>query len=259
MAAHTHAWPQTSEARSYYTFGGDRVAMRTGGEVHYLHADHLGTAALTSDSNVAAIHVVRRYLFGAQRWTSRFGWLNSIRYNSTMALLTKRKIEQALTRLGALAQAQNDAIELVAVGGAAMVLLYNARSATHDVDVYIVAPPRAQQVRELAEQVGQELDLAPDWLNDGAKAYLIGLSEGETIFSAPGIVVKSPATAQLLAMKLSAWRDDVDIEDARRLLTVMAGSQSDIWAALEPYLYPGLELKAEYAFLDLWESTYGTD
>ena len=56
---------QTSEARSYYTFGGDRVAMRTGGEVHYLHADHLGTAALTSDSNVAAIHAVRRYLFGA--------------------------------------------------------------------------------------------------------------------------------------------------------------------------------------------------
>ena len=176
-----------------------------------------------------------------------------------MTLLTKRQIEQALTHLGALAQAQHETIELVVVGGAAMVLLYNTRPATHDVDVYIVTPPRAQTVRELAEQVGQELGLASDWLNDGAKGYLVGLSEGEILFSAPGIVVTSPATEQLLAMKLSAWRDDVDIEDARQLLTTLSGTQGGIWAALEPYLIPGLELKAEYAYLDLWESLYGTD
>ena len=60
-------------------------------------------------------------------------------------------------------------------------------------------------------------------------------------------------------MKLSAWRDDVDIEDARRLLRELAGQREQIWAALEPYLVPGEELKAHYAFLDLWEADHGTN
>jgi hypothetical protein len=55
-------------------------------------------------------------------------------------------------------------------------------------------------------------------------------------------------------MKLSAWRDDVDIEDARRLLLEMKGDQEKIWQSVEPFLIPGQQLKARYAFLDLWET-----
>lgn len=140
-----------------------------------------------------------------------------------------------------------------------MVLAYNARLATHDVDVLIVSPKEARLVRGLAKQIAQEMGWAEDWLNDGAKGFLVGLSEGETIFSAPGIVVKRPSLAQLLAMKLSAWRDDVDIADARRLLHEMSGEQTEIWAMVEPYLIPGQELKAQYAFLDLGEVNDDTD
>ena len=62
-------------------------------------------------------------------------------------------------------------------------------------------------------------------------------------------------------MKLSAWRDDLDIADARRLLQEIkrGRDQEDIWQSLEPYLVPGDELTAQYAFLDLWESLYGYD
>jgi hypothetical protein len=60
-------------------------------------------------------------------------------------------------------------------------------------------------------------------------------------------------------MKLSAWRDDVDIEDARRLLQEMTDKQEQIWQEVMPYLVPGEELKAQYAFMDLWETTYGSD
>ena len=96
-------------------------------------------------------------------------------------------------------------------------------------------------------------------MNDGAKGYLIGLSSGPVVFKAAGIEVRSPATAQVLAMKLSAWRDDVDISDARHLLKVMSGKRQEVWETLEPYLVPGEELKAQYAFGDLWESMYGHD
>lgn len=175
-----------------------------------------------------------------------------------MATLTRNEITQALEQLGKLAHSRGYTIELLVVGGSAMVLLYNARPATRDVDVVILSP-QARTVRGLAQQIAVTQNLPDDWLNDGAKGYVVGLSEGETVFSAPGIVVKTPVTAQLLAMKLSAWRDDVDIADARKLMQSLTGEQDQVWQAITPYLVPGEELKAQYAFLDLWEALYGTD
>jgi len=67
-----------------------------------------------------------------------------------MTLLSKQTINQVLERLGELAEAQGQSIELLLVGGAAMVLMYNARASTHDVDVFIMAPPQARLVRALA-------------------------------------------------------------------------------------------------------------
>lgn len=162
-------------------------------------------------------------------------------------------------RLGDLAQVQGHTIELVVIGGAAMILLYDARPATRDVDVMILAPPQANLVRSLAEQVAVEQKLPDDWLNDGAKGFLVGVSEGKIVFSAPGIVVRTPAVAQLLAMKLSAWRDDIDIADAQQLLQHMNGEQDQIWTQVVPFVVPGTELKAQYAFMDLWEVVYGSD
>jgi hypothetical protein len=51
------------------------------------------------------------------------------------------------------------------------------------------------------------------------------------------------------------------VNDARRLLQeIKSGREKDeIWQSLEPYLVPGDELTAQYAFLDLWESLYGSD
>lgn len=58
-------------------------------------------------------------------------------------------------------------------------------------------------------------------------------------------------------MRLSAWRDDLDIEDARLLLARMDGNRETIWSAVEPHLVHGRELKARYAFDDLWEAERG--
>jgi hypothetical protein len=174
-----------------------------------------------------------------------------------MATITRQEIVEALERLGQLAEAQGTKIELALVGGALMVLVYEARESTRDVDAIILAPREASTVRELAQVVADERGWPNDWLNDGAKGFLIGLSHGPVVFSAPGIEVRSPAIAQLLAMKLSAWRDDVDIADARRLLREMSSAREDVWRAVEPFLVPGNELKAQYAFVDLWEALYG--
>lgn len=172
-------------------------------------------------------------------------------------MLSRTEISQALERLGELAVAQKIQVELLLVGGAAMVLLYNARLSTRDLDVIILRPRQAHLVRSLASQVADEFNLPLEWLNDGVKGFMAGVSTGPTVMTSPGILVKTASAEQLLAMKLSAWRDDVDIADATRLLQEVTGKREQIWKNLEPYLIPGLEMKAEYAFLDLWESIYG--
>ena len=174
-----------------------------------------------------------------------------------MATFTRKEIAEGIKRLGQLAVETGIKIELVLVGGALMVLRFRARESTRDVDVAILAPAEVQKVRDLARAVAGERGWPDDWLNDGVKGYLIGLSSGPIVLLAPGIEVRSPSTAQLLAMKLSAWRDDVDITDASRLLEEMEGGRDEIWREVEPYLIPGNELKARYAYDDLWEARRG--
>jgi hypothetical protein len=178
-----------------------------------------------------------------------------------MATFSREEIQDGLKRLGELAHAKGLHVRLTLVGGAVMVLGYLARQSTRDVDAVILAPKEARLVRALAKQVAEENDWPEDWLNDGAKGYLVGISHGPILFSAPGIEARAPSLEQLLAMKLSAWRDDLDISDARRLMQEITGGRNkdEIWQRLEPYLVPGDELTAQYAFLDLWESLYGSD
>ena len=176
-----------------------------------------------------------------------------------MALLTRQEIITALERLGQLATADGYTLHLMVVGGAAMVLRYNARQSTHDIDALFLPPPEARVVRAWATVVAREYGWPDDWLNDAAKGYLIGVSRGPVLLEAPGIEVRQPIVEQLLAMKLCAWRDDVDIADAGRLLGDLApgSNRVNVWQRVVPYLLPGRELKAQYAFEDLWESMYG--
>jgi hypothetical protein len=175
-----------------------------------------------------------------------------------MATLGRTDVIAALTRLGEVAQQTGEPIELLLLGGGLMVLVFQTRQATRDLDVVIVSPADASRVRALAKTVGKECGWPEDWLNDAAKGFMVGISRGPVIFSAPGIVVRRPAIEQLLAMKLSAWRDDVDIADARRLLQELTGAYDHVWCAVAPYVQPGRELKAKFAFDDLWDESHGS-
>ncbi len=178
-----------------------------------------------------------------------------------MAIFTRDQIQLGLKRLGELAAVNGLQIRLALVGGAAMVLGYNARQSTKDIDAVIVFPAEARLVRNLVKIIASELDWPEDWLNDGAKGYAVGISEGSLLFKSPGIEAYSLSIEQAFAMKLCAWRDDIDISDARLLLQQFNPEQGKevIWARVEPFLVPGDELTAQYAYLDLWESLYGTD
>lgn len=139
-----------------------------------------------------------------------------------------------------------------------MVLAYESRLATKDVDALIISPPKTAIVRQLAGQIANDRGWSADWLNDAVKGFVRGVSNGELLLESPGILVRAPSVEQALAMKLSAWRQDVDINDALVLLKQVADKpKDDLFLSLMPYLAPGTELKAQYAFEDLWEKIKG--
>jgi hypothetical protein len=174
-----------------------------------------------------------------------------------VALLSKEVILHALEELAMELANLGERAELIVGGGAALVMLYEAREATKDVDLFFSAQVEPSILRHAVKSVGLRCQLPEDWLNDGAKGYLHGLLEGSVLLDRPALRVSTLAPAQLLAMKLSAWRDDIDIEDARLLLSRVEGNREAVWSVVEKYIVPGRELKARYAFDDLWEAEHG--
>jgi hypothetical protein len=123
--------------------------------------------------------------------------------------------------------------------------MFGTRESTKDVDAFAVSPGADARLRQAAAEVTSRLGLPSDWLNDASKGYAHGVTFGPVLFQSPTLTVRSASVPQLLAMKLSAWRDDLDIEDARRLLRECAGEREVVWNAVAPHLVPGRELKAE--------------
>ena len=67
--------------------------------------------------------------------------------------------------------------EICLFGGTVMVLAFNARLATKDVDA--VFQP-AQTIRDLAKTIGEQMHLPSNWLNDGVKGYVSARHETTT-------------------------------------------------------------------------------
>jgi RHS repeat-associated protein len=70
-SAWVEAGPVTvSAVTKYYYHGGERVAMRQGDVVYYLHSDHLGSTSLTTDITGTVVAETRYLPYGEKRWTN---------------------------------------------------------------------------------------------------------------------------------------------------------------------------------------------
>jgi len=128
-----------------------------------------------------------------------------------MAMLSRDIILEALTQLSAELGRRGVLGELSIVGGTAMVLAFNARSSTKDVDA-IFEPSAA--VRAAAAIVADSLELSADWLNDAAKGYISpagDFTEWKAI-ELPNLRVQTPTAEYMLAMKVLASRTGIGEE-----------------------------------------------
>lgn len=140
--------------------------------------------------------------------------------------LTKAEIEAALNRISELAAAEGVRLEMTLYGGAVMLLAYDARDVTKDVDA-IVHPPEVG--RRLVARVAAERGLAEDWLNDNVRLF-VSSKEAKNELPLPnvsraGLHITRPTAKYLLAMKVMASRKPLpgyagDFHDIETLLRV---------------------------------------
>src|SRR4051794_6684139 len=120
-------------------------------------------------------------------------------------MLTREVILSALSRLSDRLREMNVVGEINIVGGTAMMLAFQVRQTTKDIDA-IFAPVDA--VREAARFVAEDLDLPTDWLNDAVKGFAsdrgrFRVAEGIELSN---LRVQTPIPEYLLEMKVMAAR-----------------------------------------------------
>lgn len=131
--------------------------------------------------------------------------------------MTKKKILAAFHKLNAQLAAKDIRGEICVLGGAAMVLAFNARRSTKDVDA-VFAP--SSEIRDAAKAVAANLGLPADWMNDAVKGFLPGEAKEKNVALAlENLTVWTPEPEYLLAMKgISARFDTEDANDFRLLV-----------------------------------------
>ncbi len=141
-----------------------------------------------------------------------------------LKFLTKDEILAALARLSELAAEEGVRMEMTVYGGALMLLAYDARDVTKDVDA-IVHP--SEVARRLVARVARERRLHEGWLNDDVRQF-VSTRERKRELRLPnidrsGLHLTCPSAKYLLAMKVMASRKPLpgyagDFDDIALLL-----------------------------------------
>lgn len=125
-------------------------------------------------------------------------------------------------------------IEVVACGGAVMLLKYDIRR-TNDVDV--ISEPFPDELRRAAQAVGERHHLRDEWMNDAAKTSIPKLTPRlEAVYSGQGLTVLSPGPHFLLAMKLAAGRCTLQVGLSPLVMLLAADFRR--WGGVEPGATP---------------------
>jgi hypothetical protein len=163
--------------------------------------------------------------------------------------MEKEQIHKALVRLGEILRDRRVTGEIDIFGGAAIVLGFDFRRATQDVDSLITSGHG--EVMQAAQEVGKELHLPPEWLNEQATIYLSKHKDFSLFKMYPsegqfGLRVLLAKPEYVLAMKLLAFRLYAsDIDDIKHLaLHLNRTSAEDLLSLLKHY-YPNELIKPE--------------
>jgi hypothetical protein len=170
-------------------------------------------------------------------------------------LLDRPRLREAFDLLAAKLARRGVVGEIHVFGGAAMVLAFDARPATRDVDA-LFAPDGP--MLDAAAEVADELGLPRSWLNNQASTYVSGRAgRGTPVYDHANLRVMVTPPEHLLAMKIRAARAVRDTDDLRLLLATLEIGTVDQAVEIVDRYFPdeSLGVRSRQLLEDLLEDT----
>jgi len=163
--------------------------------------------------------------------------------------MDREQIERAFTRLGQLLRERRVTGELAVFGGAVIVLGFDPQARTQDVDAMITQGHG--QVIKAQEEVGAELGLPANWLNEQGTSYLSKQSDFSPFRTYPSegqfglrVLVASPRYA--LAMKVLSLRGyGHDAQDVMQLARQLGYTTAEDILQMASRYYPDEQIPPE--------------
>jgi hypothetical protein len=171
--------------------------------------------------------------------------------------LSKTNILRYLQELSEEMGKENLKGEILLFGGAAMVLAFDARPSTKDVDA--IFQPKSK-IYELSKKIAARHDLPADWLNDSVKGFIRNDSfDYNLLIRFDNLSVYVPEPEYLLAMKSISMRigiESSDIDDIKYLIEHLKLEKlADIFEIIKKY-YPQDQIpqKTYYAVEEIFQN-----
>lgn len=166
----------------------------------------------------------------------------------------------AFSRLGDLAVQESKLVEISVYGGSALLLTFDTRTATRDVDAVFEADRTF--IREAAAKIAIEFGWDTSWINDGVKGYLserdsepatkrLFRSFPEAGKSGLRVFVASPQylfAMKCLAMRIGGAESGRDIGDIRMLASSAGIRTYDEAIDIVSSYYPSARIPAKTQF-----------
>lgn len=166
--------------------------------------------------------------------------------------LTNQKIHALLDAMGRKFIDSDEVVEIALYGGAALMLRFGLRDATHDVDMTPISGHR-DAIMDAAAVIAAQHDMPEDWLNDHVEIFTSsrpcfdllgdfprGLPDGQC-----GLRVFTAAPEYIFAMKVLSMRspfESSDMKDIWDLMDVIGLDSLQAARELTLQFYPDAEL-----------------
>ena len=175
---------------------------------------------------------------------------------------TKENINKYLSELSDELESKSIKGEILIVGGAAMILSFNSRPSTKDIDA-IFKPKK--EFREAVLKVGEREDLSSDWINDAVKGFFFSDKFKQNLtLEFENLSVYVPEPSYLLAMKVISMRTErehSDLADIEILLKELdIRSSEEVFKLVKEY-YPDkmIPQRSYYAIEEIVSKVFDKD
>ena len=185
-----------------------------------------------------------------------------------MLKFDKETLIKALTDLGEILFLSGKMAEIAVFGGSALMLMFDYRQATRDVDAVFFSDKT--ELNSAIITIAEKYNFDNDWINDGVKGF-VNESVHDTlkIFRSfpdedhPGLRIFLPSAEYILSMKCLAMRTEIgssDISDIKILLKKCSIDSPEELFDLIAMFYPKAHIppKTQFGILELFEELRST-